>query len=321
MIPHTAPPIYPEPVPLGRFAGAILRASSDLLDLPDPAAEIRKCKLALLGVPDDTGIAMNHGRMGAREGPHAFRQSLARYGVAVPMNPANTAAPYPRVFDAGDVIPAEDIQQTHQRVTDATNALLDLGLFPVMIGGGHDLTYPFVASVAQRQGPLSVHYLDAHLDVRAQVGSGMPFRKLVEQGHARALTITGADPLVNTQEHADWFTQHGGRFYPDPLSQREPFTDPQRLSAPQRDETRPSHLSIDLDVLDASHAPGVSALNPNGLSPAQVSACVAAAGANPVFVSFDIMELSPPHDDQQRTARIAAHLFLTFLRAFAARTR
>jgi arginase family enzyme len=36
---------------------------------------------------------------------------------------------------------------------------------------------------------------------------------------------------------------------------------------------------------------------------------------------MDFMELSPPHDAQGRTARLAAHLFLAFLAGFSAAQR
>ena len=38
--------------------------------------------IALLGLPDDTGVLLNGGRVGAAEGPEAFRAALARFGSA-----------------------------------------------------------------------------------------------------------------------------------------------------------------------------------------------------------------------------------------------
>jgi arginase family enzyme len=45
-----------------------------------------------------------------------------------------------------------------------------------------------------------------------------------------------------------------------------------------------------------------------------------AAGRNPALKCFDIMELNPLCDESGRTARLAAHLFLTFLRGYSERT-
>lgn len=46
---------------------------------------------------------------------------------------------------------------------------------------------------------------------------------------------------------------------------------------------------------------------------------VGACGAAKFVRSFDLMEFNPAHDTDSRTARVAVHLFLTFLSGFAAR--
>jgi formimidoylglutamase len=289
-IPHTQPGVWTDAIPASRFAAGIRR------DTPEG------CRVALLGIPDDTGVRLNQGRPGAAEGPSAVRAALARYGVAEPSGFA-----WPRVFDAGDVRPAgDDLAETHRRVTEATSVLLDRGLFPIAIGGGHDLTFPFVRAVAAHAGgPLQMVYFDPHLDVRDETGSGMPFRRLAESGSVDALTIHGFQPFANAAEHVRWFHAHGGRI--SDMTPDDPWPD------------RDTAVSLDMDVIDQAFAPGVSAMNPCGWSPDLAARWVAAAGRNPRVRCFDMMELSPPNDPSGRTARLAAHLLLTFLRAFAER--
>jgi len=285
-IPHTAAPPWPGDVGTGRFASTIRC---------DSAAG---CAVALLGLPDDTGVKLNHGRPGARGGPKAFRAALARYGVARPG--------LPRVFDAGDVRPGRSLEDTHRRVTVATTALLDAGLFPIAVGGGHDLTFPFVRAVAAKHPKLAGVYFDPHLDVRETRGSGMPFRKLVEECGVSALHLHGFRPRVNTREHLAWFRANGGKIHPDSA----------KVALPR---ARHLAVSFDLDVLDATHAPGVSALNPSGWSVRKAETWVHACGADPRVRCFDLMELNPRFDPGGQTARIAAHLFLSFLAGFAQR--
>lgn len=288
-LPNTSAPPWPGDTPAGRFASTIRTESSD------------GCTVALLGLPDDTGVRLNNGRTGAAGGPKAFRAALSRYGVADP------AAGYlPLVFDAGDVMPTGSLEKTHERVTEATTALLDRGLFPIAIGGGHDLTYPFVRAVAAKHPKLAGIYFDAHLDVRETAGSGMPFRRLVEDCGVSALHLHGFRPLVNSLEHLDWFRAHGGRTHPENA----------KVALPK---AKNLFVSFDLDVLDAAHAPGVSALNPAGWNVREAAAWVRACGADPRVRCFDLMELNPAHDPDGRTARVAAHLFLTFLQGFAQR--
>ncbi len=312
MIPHVAPPFWPD-TRLGRFGAAIYKNSAELVDDAKSGAAIRKCRVGLIGLSDDTGVSLNHGRPGARKGPQAFRAALARYSAARPMA-SGTAGPYPHVFDAGDIIPSDDIHKTHARVTEAVRAILDLGLFPVGIGGGHDLTFPFVRAVARGCAGIEGVYLDAHLDVRANPGSGMAFRRLIEDCDVRSLTCIGLDPLSNTQEHFDWFTAHGGRL-------EAPASFPADSMPRCLASSAPLFVSIDLDVLDAAFAPGVSAMNPAGLDPRTVSAYAQAAGRSPAVRCFDIMELNPLHDESGRTARLAAHIFLEFLRGLGERDR
>jgi formiminoglutamase len=283
--PHTIPPRWPTRS-LGRFAHTIKSDSPEA------------CTIALLGLPDDTGVKLNHGRPGAELGPTAFRAALARYGTA--------HANLPRVFDAGDVQPGRSLDVTHQRVTAATTALLDAGLFPIAIGGGHDLTFPFVRAVAERFPRLAGIYFDAHLDVRETPGSGMPFRKLIEDCGVSKLHLHGFRPLVNSREHLDWFHRHQGKIFPDGS----------RLALP-----RAKHLfaSFDLDVLDAAHAPGVSAINPAGWTVREAEPWIEACGADRRVRCFDVMELNPRFDPHGHTARVAAHLFLTFLVGFTQR--
>ena len=303
-LPHCSPPRWPANIPAARFASRLRT------DHP------RSCRFALIGLPDDTGVRLNNGRPGARAGPDAFRAALARYGVAEP-----DGWDWPTVFDAGDVVPAAPrddsrpalvaaLHETHDRVTAAVRALIDAGLTPFAIGGGHDLTFPFVRAAASTFGPLDAVYLDAHLDVRAEPGSGMPFRRLIETNAVRSLHVHGLNALANAREHVAYFRAHAGIVHP-PHSPAGVFPSPTATGG--------AFLSIDLDVLDAAHAPGVSALNPCGWTVAQAEAWALAAGRTPHVRCADIMELNPAHDDDGRTARVAAHLFLSFLRGFAER--
>ncbi len=289
LTPNTSAPPWPADVAAGRFASTLRTESPD------------GCAIALLGLPDDTGVRLNHGRTGAAGGPKAFRAALARYGAA-----DSAAGTLPLVFDAGDVMPTGSLEKTHERITEATTALLNRGLFPIAIGGGHDLTLPFVRAVTAKYPRMAGVYFDAHLDVRETAGSGMAFRRLVEDCGIRALHVHGFQPLVNSKAHLDWFRAHGGRTHLDPA----------RVALPKG---RDLFVSFDLDVLDAAHAPGVSALNPSGWSVREAEAWALVCGAEPRVRCFDLMELNPVHDEDGRTARVAAHLFLTFLQGFAQR--
>jgi arginase family enzyme len=264
---------------------------------------------------------MNGGRVGARGGPAAVRAALAKYGVASPADERPDLLAYPRVFDAGDVVPGRSLEETHDRVSEAALALVERGLLPVAIGGGHDLTYAFVRGVARAFGPLSGLYFDAHLDVRPEVGSGMPFRALLEGGLATDLLVVGLNPLVNTREHMEYFRESGGAAVL--VGERMPPPESVRAFGGGWGDGGARNgggfVSFDLDALDGSVAPGVSAVNPSGLLVREVEGMVRHAGRCAGVRCFDVMELNPLHDQDGRTARVAAHLVLTFLRGVAER--
>ena len=135
--------------------------------------------------------------------------------------------------------------------------------------------------------------------------------RLIEACGVARLDLLGFSPMVNSAEHLRWFESQGGR-----------ISDDERIFERPASRKHPGTLrfvSLDLDVIDASSAPGVSAMNPCGMSARKVEKLVYAAGCDARVACFDIMELSPRHDHMNRTARLAAHLFLTFLRGLAER--
>lgn len=300
--PHTSAAVWPA-IPAGRFAAGIQTSNHT------------GCRVALLGLPDDLGVKLNSGRPGAAHGPTAFRDALSRYGVCDPVG-----WNWPSVFDAGDVHPvsgndASALSQTHQRISEASKAIVQAGLFPIAIGGGHDLTFAFVRGVLDGLGLMGKAnglYFDAHLDVRETIGSGMPFRRLCEECGVKRLHLHGYSPFVNSREQFTWFQTHGGRLDPLTVDSDSIQTDP----LPPGD----LFVSFDMDVFDGSIAPGVSAMNPQGKTAADLMPHVRAAGASLRVRCFDIMELNPTVDEGGRTSRLAAHVFLTFLRGLSDRS-
>ncbi len=307
---HTAPGSWPNVRP-DRFAA---RISSDE---PEGAA------IALLGLPDDTGVRLNGGRPGAELGPARFRAALASYGT--PWDGEQERPLSPRVFDAGDVVPApgegeERLFATHARIEEAARQLHALGLVPVCVGGGHDLSLPTIRAFARHTGAaVGGINVDAHLDVRARVGSGMPFRRLIEEGSLSAERFVefGVGRFVNDADDIAWLKERGATLLSAERIRHENMG--YTAIAPIAYSGGLGFLSVDLDAIDASNMAAVSALNPAGLSVQSVSDLVEAAGADPRVRHFDMMEFSPELDPSGRGPRVAAHIFLCFVAGFARR--
>lgn len=295
----------------GRFASCIQDHFAD------------RCRLALLGLPDDTGVELNRGRPGARSGPGAFRQALASFGTRWDaLTQSDLDVP---IYDAGDVEPApgDDEQalfETHRRVEAALLDLRQLGLMTVCVGGGHDLSLPALSAVSKHAGrALGGVNLDAHLDVREHVGSGMPFRRLIENGRLdpRHFVELGLGRFANDEGDLGWLQAKGARWVLASQVRQPEFSVEAELKRCLG--TGAAFVSIDLDGLDQSIAPGVSAPNPLGLALAPALDLAEAAGKTPEVLHFDVMELNPKVDPEQRTARVAALLFLHFVAGFRQR--
>lgn len=69
----------------------------------------------------------------------------------------------------------------------------------------------------------------------------------------------------------------------------------------------PVYISFDMDVLDPAFAPGVSHLEPGGLSVREVISIIHKIEAP--IVGADIVEYNPRCDIHNMTARVAAKMF------------
>ena len=307
--PFTAAAVWPEIRP-GRFAST-LRSSPD------------GCRCALLGLADDLGVKLNGGRPGARGGPSAFRAALARYGV--PWDGERRRALDVTIYDAGDIIPAsadgeQGLLETHARVERAVAALRERGMLVLCVGGGHDLSLPALAAVSASLGvPLGGINLDAHLDVRQKVGSGMPFRRLIEGRwlDPRRFVELGLGRFVNDSGDLEWLRAQGGTaVHADAIFEKGLDA---HAALDVAASEGPAFVSIDLDALDQSIAPGVSAPNPLGLPLRDAARLAEAAGARHEIQHFDLMEFNPSYDVDGHTAKVAALLFLQFIAGFCQR--
>jgi arginase family enzyme len=78
-------------------------------------------------------------------------------------------------------------------------------------------------------------------------------------------------------------------------------------------EAEALYVSIDLDVLDSSVAPGHWLPEPGGLDYRQLRAILAEVALRGRIVGFDVVELNPARDPSGTTARVAAWVVTHFL--------
>src|SRR3989441_1888261 len=139
---------------------------------------------ALLGIPFDGGTSY---RTGSRFGPRDIRQNSS---LIRPYNPVLEVSPFDvlRVADVGDVdVNPINIEDTYGRVEQAVADVLNAGVVPVCVGGGHSLSLPILRAVNRKHGPVGVVHFDSHQDHWEEYFGnkyfhGTPFRRAVEEG-------------------------------------------------------------------------------------------------------------------------------------------
>jgi len=287
--------------------GLILRVKDVVRPLPPDASG----GAGLIGFACDEGVRRNHGRPGAAQGPSAIRQMLARlpvHGAAV-------------IHDAGDVACTDgDLEAAQAQLAGRVTALLDRGIRPVVLGGGHEVAYGSFLGLADhlRDGfpakRLLVINLDAHFDLRraSRPNSGTPFRQIAELCEARGAEFRylcfGISALANTTALFERARRLGVEYWLD--EQMRAGNMPALLAALAQhlDAADAIYLSIDLDVLPGWVAPGVSAPAARGVALEFVEDIVDAVIASGKLVLADIAEMNPALDRDGQTARIAARL-------------
>ena len=151
----------------------------EFLNLNDPNLKpFEGVNFALIGFKSDKGVYINHGQMGAVEGPQAIRTQLAKLPWHLGRNV--------RVFDVGDIDgPNRSLEQLQQSLARAVKRLRELNLRPIVLGGGHETAYGHYLGLKSSLEPdqdLAVINMDAHFDLRPYdltgLNSGTGFRQM-----------------------------------------------------------------------------------------------------------------------------------------------
>lgn len=282
----------------------------------------------LIGFASDEGIRRNLGRIGAREGPSAFRKALAN--LVMP--------PHIVVYDAGDVLCQEgDLEEALGGISEVVSLIMRHGMIPIVIGGGHELafgSYLGMNALFPSSDCLFVNW-DAHLDLRDPLvdnaededkkrlkshgtTSGSSFWQIAQDRIKRGLPFDylclGLQESANTAMLME--RAHS-------LKARVMMSDEFHLGDSEKALDLISHasthcdriyLSLCLDVFAQAFAPGVSAPQPLGITPWQLLPGWRALAASGKVSIVTIAELCPPLDRDHATAKLAAALVADFLR-------
>lgn len=273
-------------------------------------------KVGILGYAGEEGVIRNQGRLGTLEGPAAIRKMLGSVAFHLPENLP--------LLDYGDIFTInQDLEGSHEAISQITLDLLKSHHFPVLLGGGHDLAYAHGRGVqnyiAEKGEKLGIINLDAHFDLRpladGKAHSGSPFLQLAQEFpdnfHYLALGIQrAANPksLFHAAEklNARYLVMEDFR-----LNNWE-YIEEQIIWF--LDSVNKVYLSIDMDGFSSAFAPGVSAPSPMGFNPLIAFKVFELIAKSKKLISLDVVELNPKYDQDNATARLAARAIEYILR-------
>jgi agmatinase len=249
--------------------------------------------ITLLGVPTDCNSSFERG---AASAPAVIREALwSERGNASTESGLEIGEDI-ILIDQGDLpLSDADVDADDDIIRDAVSQHPT----SIYLGGDHAITYPVVAALAQRHGPLNILHFDAHPDLYADFegnprSHASPFARIMEQGHAHRLVQVGIRTLTrHCREQAQ-------KYGVEIIS----MTDFDIGKLPVL--SGPLYISVDIDGIDPAEAPGVSHPEPGGLRLREVLASIHKQSS--YIVGADVVELNPNRDVGGVTAILAAKL-------------
>ncbi len=281
-------------------------------------------RCAVLGVPQHIGVERNGGRPGSAEAPSEIRRYLYRMATAAIIHSVEQQRLI--IADLGDVITGgKTLEQIHDEAYDVIQWLISSQIVPIVLGGGHDTAWPTLKAYGSSGQPFGVINVDAHADVRPLIDdtkahSGSPFRQvltdygqLIPEG---SFIEYGLQETSVSSAHLSFLNQHGAVAL---FLRQARGSGAHEKIVQQAAEADRFHVSLDMDAFASAYAPGVSAPSSDGFMPHEIAEMLREAARNPAFRSFDVVEVSPPHDVDGRTSKLAATMIMQVLAGLAER--
>lgn len=287
-------------------------------------------EISIIGVPMDLGQM----RRGVDMGPSAIRYA----GVVERLEQLNYI-----VRDLGDIpISRPDNDNAKQgdklrhleQVADANERLAKLvdqeiksKRFPLILGGDHSMAIGSLAGVSKHYKNLGVIWYDAHSDLNTAETSpsgnihGMPLAVSLGLGHERLTNILGYQPKIKPENiviigarcldsgEKELIREKGIRVYTMHEIDRLGMSRVMEETIEYLQEiTDGVHLSLDLDGLDPSEAPGVGTPVIGGITYRESHLAMEMLSESELLTSAEFVEVNPILDYKNKTATVAVAL-------------
>lgn len=272
----------------------------------DGFPDLTEVSIAILGVKDDRGAVDN---FGSGKELHEIRKHLYQ------LFPGNW---YTQIVDLGNIEKGNTLEDTYFAVKSSVASLLKKNILPVIIGGGHDLTYANYRAYDELEQTVNLVAVDSRFDlgtIEEELSSRSYVSRIVmeEPNNLFNFSNIGYQTYFNSQEEINLLD----KLYFDAyrLGQVKDVT----LVEPiMRDA---DVVSIDIGSVRQSEAPANQNASPNGFYGEEICAIARYAGISDKVTSFGIYEYNSKLDSNSQTANLIAQVIWYFIEGVNSRAK
>lgn len=222
------------------------------------------------------------------------------------------------------------VTDTCNRLAKETRRCLSEDTFPCIVGGDHAIaigTWSGITTHLNAQEKFGLIWIDAHMDSHTDQTTpsnaihGMPLAALMGYGIEQLTEIASPVPKLSPEHvvligvrsfeegEANLLKDLNVRVIDREEVHKRGFKAcfDEALTIAQRG-TQGFGVSVDLDAFDPRFAPGVGVPEADGLDPENVLPVMEGLIKNPNFKAFEVVELNPPLDIEDRTLELAQKL-------------
>ncbi|MCS3924011.1 agmatinase [Methanosalsum natronophilum] len=277
----------------------------------DANFDYESSKYFIFGAPFDGTSSF---RSGSRWAPDAMRQAslnFESYNQYYNVNLNDIP-----IHDAGNFEIESSIENNIHDLFSAISVVVNDNKLPIMLGGEHSLSFPCIKACDKNiSSKLGVIVLDAHLDLREEY-SGTKYnhacvsRHIIEEITDNYVSI---GVRSGSQEEWEYAEQNQIKHYTSEDVHELGISTVVKESIEYLNADM-YYLSLDMDVLDPSYAPGLGTPEPFGLNSFDVKELVHRIA--PDCIGFDIVEISPNYDYGE-TALLGTKIMREFIASHA----
>lgn len=276
---------------------AAFMGSSDRFDV---------CDKAIIGIPMDLTTSF---RPGTRLAPYRIREvseGIEEYSIYQDKSLEDI-----NFYDAGDIaIPFGNVEESLKRIEEVTIELLQKGKKVFALGGEHLVSFPLIKAYSKFYPDLAVIQFDAHADLRPDyLGESFShatvMRKvtgLIGTGNLFQLGIRSA-----TREEMEYAVLNTNMYLNQLSSAIE--------EVKSKLKGRKVYITLDIDVLDPAFAPGTGTPEAGGFSSRELFEVLLVLKDLDI-VGFDLVEISPPYEQNDNTSLLGAKILREVLLAY-----